>query len=76
MLETALLRTDRLRPPGPEDAPSLSALMAPAVSRWLARWPVPFTAEMAEAHIAASLDAVAARQSLICVVEHQGTLAG
>ena len=44
MIETPRLR---LRPPRPEDAPAGAALMTPGVSRWLARWPVPFTPEMA-----------------------------
>ncbi len=78
MIETPLLRTDRLRlrPPRPEDAPIVSALMTPGVSQWLARWPVPFTLEMAEARIAQSLDAMAAGRSLICVVEHRGECVG
>ena len=73
MIETARLR---LRPPRPEDAPSLSALMTPAVSRWMGSWPAPFTLELAEARIARSLDAVAAGRALICVVEHRGEFAG
>ena len=73
MMKTARLR---LRPPRPEDAPSLAALMTPNVSQWLARWPVPFTLEMAQARIAGSLDAITAGRSLICVVEHQGAFAG
>ena len=66
----------RLRPPRPADAPALSALMTPAVSRWLASWPVPFTTEMAAARIAQSLDAMAAGQALVCAVEHQGAFVG
>ena len=73
MIETTRLR---LRPPRPEDAPVVAALMTPGVSRWLARWPVPFTPEMAQARIAGSLDAKAAGRSLICVVEHRGAFAG
>lgn len=73
MIATARLR---LRPPRPEDAPAVAALMTPGVSRWMASWPVPFTTEMAAARIAQSLDAVAAGRSLICVVEHRGALAG
>jgi ribosomal-protein-alanine N-acetyltransferase len=78
MLETALLRTDRLclRPPRLDDAPIVAALMTPAVSQWLARWPVPFTLEMAKARIARSLDATAAGRALICVVEHRGECVG
>ena len=73
MIETPRLR---LRPPRPADAPNLVALMTPTVSRWLGNWPVPFTPGMAEARIAASLDAITAGRSLICVVEHQGTFVG
>ena len=74
----APLRTDRLRlrPPRPEDAPSLSALMTPGISRWMGSWPAPFTPEMAKARIAQSLDAMAAGRSLVCVVEHQGECVG
>lgn len=73
MIETPRLR---LRPPCPADASALSALMTPAVSRWLASWPVPFTAAMATARIAASLDAITAGQALVCAVEHQGAFVG
>ena len=73
MLETSRLR---LRPPRPEDAPVVSALMTPGVSQWLARWPVPFTVQMAEARIAWSLDAITAGRSLVCVVEHRGGFVG
>jgi len=73
MIETARLC---LRPPRPDDAPALAALMTPAVSRWLGSWPVPFTLEMAHARIAQSLEAIAAGRSLVCAVEHQGALAG
>jgi len=78
MLETPPLRTDRLRlrPPRPEDAPVVSTLMTPGVSQWLARWPVPFTLEMAEARIAEALGAMAAGRALICVVEHQEEFVG
>ena len=78
MIETPLLRTDRLRlrPPRPEAAPAVSALMTPGVSQWLARWPVPFTPGMAQARIAQSLDAMAAGRSLICVIEHREEFAG
>lgn len=73
MIETARLR---LRPPRPEDAPSLSALMTPAVSRWLGSWPVPFTPEMAHARIAGTLDAMAQGDTVCCVVEHGDEIAG
>lgn len=73
MIETARLR---LRPPCMNDAPSLAALMTPAVSRWLGNWPVPFTLEMAQARIAQSLGAIAAGHSLVCVIEHRAAVAG
>lgn len=73
MIETARLR---LRPPHPGDAPSLAALMTPAVSRWLGNWSVPFTPEMAQARIAQSLGAIAAGRSLVCVIEHRAAVAG
>ena len=78
MIETALLRTGRLRlrPPRPEDAPALAALMTPGVSRWLASWPVPFTLELAEARIATVLDAMAQGDTICCVIEHQGEIVG
>lgn len=73
MIETARLR---LRPPHPDDAPALAALMTPAVSRWLASWPVPFTLERAQARIADVLDAMAQGGTICCVIEHQGEIAG
>lgn len=72
-METARLR---LRPPCPADAPAIAAAMTPAISQWLARWPAPFTIEMAEARIAEALHVVAQGRALICVIEHQGQLAG
>ena len=73
MIETARLR---LRPPRPADAPPLSALMTRNVNRWMASWPVPFTAAMAEARIAWALDAMAAGQALVCAVEHREEFIG
>lgn len=37
----------KLRCVRPEDAARTSAMMTPAISRWVASWPVPFTPEMA-----------------------------
>lgn len=78
MLETSLLRTGRLRlrPPRPEDAPSLSALMTPGISRRMGSWPASFTPKMAEARITRSLDAMADGRSLICVLEHREEFVG
>ncbi len=41
-----------LRLVAPDDAEATSALMTPAVSRWLASWPLPFTVAMARERIA------------------------
>ena len=73
MIETARLR---LRPPRPDDAPALSALMTPAVSRRMASWPAPFTPELAEARIATVLDAMARGDTICCVIEHGAAIAG
>jgi len=73
MIQTARLR---LRAPRPDDAEPLAALMTPAVSRWVARWPVPFTPEMAQARIAEALDAMAQGRALTHVIEHQAKPAG
>jgi ribosomal-protein-alanine N-acetyltransferase len=50
-LETARLH---LRCVVAHDAAATSALMTPAVSRWVAYWPVPFTADMARSRIEAA----------------------
>jgi ribosomal-protein-alanine N-acetyltransferase len=50
-LETARLQ---LRCVALGDAAATSALMTPAVSRWVANWPMPFTPEMATTRIEAS----------------------
>ena len=47
----------RLRCVRPDDAAHVSRLMTPAVSRWMAFWPVPFTPEMAAERIAAAREA-------------------
>ncbi len=73
MIATARLR---LRPPRPDDAPSLAALMTPAVSRWMASWPVPFTLELAQARIASVRDAMAQGDTICCVIEHEAAVAG
>lgn len=48
---TARLRLRRL---APEDAAPIARLMTPAVSRWVASWPVPFTEAMALERIEAT----------------------
>jgi len=50
-LETARLC---LRCVTEDDAAATSALITPEVSRWVARWPVPFTVELALTRIAAA----------------------
>jgi len=61
-----------------EDAPAISALMVPEVSRWMASWPVPFTVSMAEARILAARTAAQAGDALPFAVERQadGVLLG
>ena len=83
MIETAQLRMAyirtarlRLRPPDLGDAPALAALMTPSISRWLARWPFPFTVEMAQARIADAMDGMVQGRTLFCIIERQGVLAG
>ena len=61
MIETARLR---LRCVKPEDAAATAALITPAVSQWVARWPHPFTTDMAAARIADSCAAAAAGNEL------------
>ncbi len=66
----------RLRPPCPADAPALSALMTPGVSRRLASWPTPFTPALAAARIATVLDAMAGGDTVCCVIEHKTETVG
>lgn len=62
----------------PGDAAGLSAMMTPAVSRWLAMWPVPFTPAMAAARIAAARRAAAEGHALPFALERRtdGALLG
>jgi ribosomal-protein-alanine N-acetyltransferase len=61
-----------------EDAKATAALMTVEVSRWVARWPVPFTAEMALARIVASRQLAAVGECMpFAVVDHaSGDLLG
>jgi [ribosomal protein S5]-alanine N-acetyltransferase len=52
-VETARLR---LRCVAAADAATTATLMTPAISRWVANWPVPFTHEMAAQRIKAARD--------------------
>ena len=61
----------RLRCPRPEDAAAISGMMTPAVSRWLASWPVPFTSAMAAERIAAARQAVSQGAALLFIVERR-----
>ncbi len=65
-----ILDTPRLhlRPVAPQDAEATSALMTPAVSQWLAMWPVPFTVAMARERIATARALAEARQALSLAV--------
>lgn len=65
-----------LRPPILGDASALAALMTPGISRWVARWPIPFTVEMAQSRIADALEGMAQGRTLFCIIERQGALAG
>ena len=46
-------------------------MMTPPVSRWLASWPAPFTAEMAAERIAAAAQANADGRALLFVIERR-----
>ncbi|QRE76056.1 GNAT family N-acetyltransferase [Methylobacterium aquaticum] len=62
-----------LRLVAPGDAEATSALMTPAVSRWLAMWPLPFTVAMARERIALSRSLAEAGQGLSLAVTARGT---
>lgn len=64
------------RPPTPDDAPALAALMTPSISQWLGHWPVPFTSAMAEAKISDALSAAAHGAALTEVILNDGVIAG
>ncbi|TNC09830.1 GNAT family N-acetyltransferase [Methylobacterium terricola] len=57
-----------LRLVAPEDAEATSALMTPAVSRWLAMWPLPFTVARARERIAMARALAASGQALSLAV--------
>ncbi|MGY2046771.1 GNAT family N-acetyltransferase [Methylobacterium sp. JK268] len=59
----------RLRCPRADDAEAVSRMLTPAISRWLASWPVPFTPAMAAERIAAARRAVAENRALICAID-------
>jgi ribosomal-protein-alanine N-acetyltransferase len=54
-----------------DDAPAISALMVPDISRWMASWPVPFTLEMAIERIHRARDAAEAGDALPFIVERR-----
>ena len=64
------------RLPHPDDAPALAALMTPAVSRNLGRWPVPCSAGMVADKVAQALDAVARGEAVVDVLTLDGAVAG
>lgn len=74
-VETARLK---LRCARPGDAARIAAMITPAVSQWLASWPVPFTLEMAVERIVAARKATEEREALAFVVERRsdGALLG
>ena len=68
----------RLRCVRPDDAAQVSRLMTPAVSRWVASWPVPFTPKMAAERIAAAREAAEMGKLLPFAIERRsdGVLLG
>lgn len=74
-METARLKLRCVRP---ADAARTSAMMTPAVSRWVASWPMPFTPEMAAERIAAAREAAERGKALPFAVERRsdGVLLG
>lgn len=74
-VDTARLRLRCVRP---GDAAQISEMMTPAVSRWVASWPVPFTPAMAAERIADSRQAFLEGKALPCVIERRedGVLLG
>lgn len=69
MIETARLR---LRPPRPDDAGSLAALISPKVSAFTATWPYPYSAAMARDRLAAATAAQAQGSGFYRAVALQG----
>ena len=65
------LDTDRLnlRCPRIDDAPVLAEMMTPAIGRWLASWPLPFTQEDMEDRIIKSWQAMAENQAMFLTIE-------
>nr|WP_269153977.1 GNAT family N-acetyltransferase [Methylobacterium currus] len=61
------------RPVAPEDAEATSAMMTPAVSQWLASWPLPFTVAMARERIATARATAESRQALSLAVTARDT---
>ena len=59
----------RLRCACAADAPRIAELMTPAISRWLASWPTPYTPAMAGERIAAWGALARERRGMPCVVE-------
>ena len=74
-LETARLK---LRCVDPGDAVAIAEMMTPAVSRWVASWPIPFTVQMAIERIASARQACAEGKALVCAIERRsdGVLLG
>lgn len=65
-----------LRLVAPEDAEATSAMMTPAVSRWLASWPLPYTVAMARERIATAREQAAAGRALSLAITARGELLG
>jgi ribosomal-protein-alanine N-acetyltransferase len=67
------IKTGRLnlRCPCAHDAPGIARLMTPAISRWLASWPLPLTVEAAANKIAQAQTMVAEQRGLQFVIERK-----
>ncbi|WP_053225595.1 GNAT family N-acetyltransferase [Methylobacterium indicum] len=72
-LDTARLH---LRLVALEDAEATSAMMTPAVSRWLAFWPLPYTVAMARERIATAREQAASGQALSLAITARGVVLG
>lgn len=68
----------RLRCVRTDDAGPISSMMIPAVSRWVATWPVPFTVQMARERIIVARRAANDRTALPFAIERKsdGALLG
>lgn len=66
----------RLRCPRLSDVTGLTALVTPAITRWMASWTFPLTASLAEDRIKSAQTAAVARRAMCCIIEAERVLAG